>query len=306
MNTPPLSAQTISLSLAYCPSFDWHATLDWLEARAIPGVEAVTRHRGGCHVRSVHLEGHGGCITIDAAPEADSLRVEVPAALQPVVAQLMMRVGRQFDVDAEPQRIGAHLAADPRLAPLVAKRPGLRLQGAFDAFELAWRAVLGQQVTVRAATTLAGRLVRLLAEPLPDAPVHTLTHRPLHADRLADASVAAIQRIGLPRTRAGTLVALARAVADGELPELANHTNTPDPVQFMQRFMALPGIGPWTAEYVALRALRCTDAFPAADLGLRKAMGGMSARDLIAAAEPWRPFRAYAAHHLWASLADGS
>jgi AraC family transcriptional regulator of adaptative response / DNA-3-methyladenine glycosylase II len=183
----------------------------------------------------------------------------------------------------------------------MARRCGLRVAGAADGFELALRAVLGQQVTVRGATTLAGRLARLLAEPLPDAPP-ALAYLPISADRLAGASLASITGIGLPRARAECVLALARAVADGELTELVSDGPAEDPVAFGRRLRQLPGVGAWTAEYVLMRALHWADAFPEGDIALRKAMGGLSPARLRVAAESWRPWRAYAAQHLWASL----
>jgi AraC family transcriptional regulator of adaptative response / DNA-3-methyladenine glycosylase II len=175
--------------------------------------------------------------------------------------------------------------------------------GTADGFELALRAVLGQQVTVRGATTLAGRLARLLAEPLPGAPP-AIPRQPISAERLAGASLRAVTGIGLPRARAECILALARAVAGGELPELSSDGPVRDPAALGQRLRTLPGVGAWTAEYVVMRSLHWPDAFPDGDVALRKAMGGLSPARIRAAAEAWRPWRAYAAQHLWASLGD--
>jgi AraC family transcriptional regulator of adaptative response / DNA-3-methyladenine glycosylase II len=298
-----MTGTTITRTLRYRAPFDWQATLDWVTPRAIPGVEAVTRDDAGRYWRTVRMDGHTGWFSLRSSPLGDTLQLTISASLQPVLAGLVARVRRQFDLDADPAAIRAHLGRDARLAPLLRTRPGLRVQGAFDGFELAWRAVLGQQVTVRAATTLAGRLVALLAEPLPDAPQAALTHVTITPQRMAAESVDFIKTIGIPRTRAATLVALGRAVAADELPELVTGKSVNEPLEFVRRFMTLPGIGVWTAEYVAMRVLRWSDAFPAGDLGLRSAMGRISARELRAAAAPWSPWRAYAAQHLWASLA---
>jgi AraC family transcriptional regulator of adaptative response / DNA-3-methyladenine glycosylase II len=234
--------------------------------------------------------------------------VELSPLLGPSRAQVVERVRRLFDLDADGDAVSAHLGRDPTMAPLVARRPGLRLPGTMDRFELAVRAVLGQQVSVAGANTIAGRLVRLVGARIPrqdgEAPA-MLTHLPVAAERLAAARPVAIAGIGIPRARAACLVSLARAVADGELPELAGGGPAPEPEGFIRRFTALPGIGTWTAEYVAMRALGWRDAFPAGDLGLRKAMGGITEAALRGAAERWRPWRAYAAQHLWASLGDG-
>jgi AraC family transcriptional regulator, regulatory protein of adaptative response / DNA-3-methyladenine glycosylase II len=275
--------------------------LGYLAARGTPGIEAVDA--GGRYWRSIRLHGHAGYIAAGPAAGGQILEVELSDALLPVLVSLQARLRRLFDLDADPGAVVEHLGGDPVLGPMVARRPGLRVPGAVDGFELALRAVLGQQVTVRGATTLAGRLARLLAEPLPGAPP-AIARLPISAERLAGASLASVAGIGLPRARAECILALARAVAGGELPELSNDGPDPEPAPFRQRLRALPGLGAWTAEYVVMRSLHWPDAFPDGDVGLRKAMGGLSPARLRAAAEAWRPWRAYAAHHLWASLGD--
>ena len=209
------------------------------------------------------------------------------------------RLRRLLDLDLDPAVVASHLSQDPRLAPLVARHPGLRVPGAFDGFELTLRTILGQQVSVRGATTLAGRLAAALGAPIATDGHPRLTHLPVTADRVADAGVVTIASIGLPRTRAESIVAIARAIADGALPELADEGPAADPEESMHRLRTFPGIGPWTATYVAMRALRWRDAFPEGDLALRKAMGSISAAQLRAESERWRPWRAYAAQHLW-------
>lgn len=287
--------------LAYQPPLDWPSLLRYLGARATPGVEAV--EAGRSYSRSISLHGHRGHVVVTAAASGDALLVEPASALLPVLAPLLLRLRRLFDLDTDPRAIAARFAGDPVLGLSVSRRPGLRVAGAVDGFELALRAVLGQQVTVRGATTLAGRLARLIAEPLSGAPP-TITCLPVSAERLADASLASVTGIGLPRSRAECVLALAGAVAGGELPELTSEGAIEDPAPFVQRFTALPGIGAWTAEYVVMRALRWPDAFPDGDIGLRKAMGGLSPARLRAVAEAWRPWRSYAAQHLWATLGE--
>jgi AraC family transcriptional regulator of adaptative response / DNA-3-methyladenine glycosylase II len=186
---------------------------------------------------------------------------------------------------------------------LVERRTGLRVAGAVDGFELALRAVLGQQVSVRGASTLAGRLAALLGERLaPELADAALTRLPVTAERLAEASESRVAGVGVPRARARTMIALARAVAEGGL-ELAPGA---DVARVRAELLAIPGIGEWTAEYVLMRAVRWPDAFPAGDLGLRKAAGGVGAAELRRRAERWRPRRSYAAAHLWQSLSDGN
>jgi len=295
------SADAIVLSLAYRPPYDWSAMLAHLTARATPGVEMIAED--GAYRRMMRVGGHAGAVSVRPAPGRDvhALRVELAPSLLPALAPLLARLRQLFDLDADPRAIAAHLRRDARLAPLVRARPGLRVAGAADGFELALRAVLGQQVTVRGATTLAGRLAQLVAEPAPLS-ASGLTHLPVTAERLAVARASSLTGIGLTSARTECVLALARAVAEGVLPELSGDQGSHDPASFIRRFVALPGIGPWTAEYVAMRALRWPDAFPAGDLGLRKATGGLTPAKLRAASEPWRPWRAYAAQHLWASL----
>jgi len=287
--------------LAFRPPLEWRAMLSYLAARATPGVEAVTPEDGGRYWRSVRLGGRRGWIVAGRARRGHALEVEVSPGLAPVLVRLIARLRRLFDLDAAPELIAAHLSTDARLAPLVAVRPGLRIAGTADRFELAVRAVLGQQVSVRGASTLAGRVAALLAEPLPEAPA-ALKTQPITAERIAEAGTRLLMDAGLTRARAECLVALGRATADGALPELSGDNSTGDPAGFTERFTSLPGIGAWTAEYVAMRALGWPDAFPDSDLGLRKAAGEMAPARLRAMAERWRPWRSYAAQHLWASL----
>ncbi|HYD53275.1 MAG TPA: AlkA N-terminal domain-containing protein [Gemmatimonadaceae bacterium] len=290
--------------LPFEPPLDWPALLGYLAARATPGVEAVSLEHGW-YRRAVALDGHAGIVRLQLDAQASVVRVEMDDALAPVRAPLLARLRALLDLDADVAAIAGHLGADPRLAPLVARRPGLRVPGGIDGFEVALRTVLGQQVSVRGATTLAGRLVLAVAEPLPEALVDdAITHRPVTAARLADVDVDRVAAIGLPRSRAACVDVLARAVADGTLPELVSMTTT-DPDESMRRLRALPGIGFWTATYVAMRALRWPDAFPEGDLALRKAMGGLTPTRLLDAAERWRPWRAYAAQHLWSGAAGG-
>jgi AraC family transcriptional regulator of adaptative response / DNA-3-methyladenine glycosylase II len=310
----------VRLSLAYRPPYHWTAARDYLAARATPGVEGVAAGGAGGpalrYWRAVRVGAHRGVIAVGPGARADTLAVELSAGLLPAVVPLLARVRRLLDLDADPASVDAHLAADPALAAHVARRPGLRVPGAVDGFELALRAVLGQQVSVRAATTLAGRLAALVGERLDAATGAArapagLTHHAAGAERLADAGVARVAGAGLPRARAEAVLALARAVADGALPELATDAegaaggHGSGPAAFVRRLTALPGVGPWTAAYVAMRALRWPDAFPDGDLALRRAAGGLTAAGLRQAAERWRPWRAYAAMHLWTGLGDG-
>jgi AraC family transcriptional regulator of adaptative response / DNA-3-methyladenine glycosylase II len=228
----------------------------------------------------------------------NALRAAVRFQKLSALPMLIARLRRVFGLAADPLPIAAHLVKDPTLAPLVKARPGLRLPGAWDGFELAIRAVLGQQITVSAAARLAGRLVaahgKRLAEPDGD-----LTHVFPEPQALAAADLTSL---GMPRTRAAALSAVAAAsMAD---PHLFDATSGLEDA--VRRLQSIRGVGEWTAQYIALRQQREPDAFPAADLGLKRAMAsgqgrGTSSSELLDRAKAWRPWRAYAAQHLWAS-----
>jgi AraC family transcriptional regulator of adaptative response / DNA-3-methyladenine glycosylase II len=283
-----------SLLLRYKPPYDWPAMLRFLEQRAILGIERVEH---GTYSRTIAVDGVQGRISV--APAADNaLRASIRIAKLATLPNIIARLRRQFDLAADPLSIAAHLKHDPVLAPLLKLRPGLRVPGAWDGFELAIRAVLGQQITVSAAIRLAGRLVAAHGEPLAHPEPH-LTHVFPTPATLARADLAVL---GMPRSRAATLSRVAAAALDN--PELFGANC--DLEAAITRLRAIPGVGEWTAQYIAMRQLREPDAFPAADIGLMRALtdaGGQrpSAKDLLARAEPWRPWRAYAAQHLWAS-----
>lgn len=283
---PP--AETLVCEVAYRPPLDWDSLLAFLVGRASQGAEALDGRRYG---RTVQTGGSRGWITVEPIPERPALRVTLAAGLAPVLRPTLARVRRLFDLQADPLPIAAHLG------PLADAHPGLRVPGAFDGFEVAVRAVLGQQVTVRAASTLAGRFAAAFGDPVA-TPLASLTHLPPTPARVAAARPEDLIALGILATRAHSILALARAVASGEI----SLEPGGDLEETMTRLKALPGIGEWTAQYIAMRALAWPDAFPHTDLGIRKAMGGATPKRLLETAERWRPWRAYAAMHLWKSL----
>jgi AraC family transcriptional regulator, regulatory protein of adaptative response / DNA-3-methyladenine glycosylase II len=296
-NGPEVSAGArdgIDLLLRYHPPYEWPAMLEFLRRRAIPGIEVVTKDR---YARSVQLDGVQGTVAVEPASR-NALRAVVRFPKLSTLPTLIARLRHVFDVAADPLPIAAHLAKDPTLAPLVKARPGLRVPGAWDGFELAIRAVLGQQITVSAAARLAGRLVAGYGERLAE-PTGDLTHVFPKPQSLAAADLTSL---GMPRSRAATLSAVATAaIAD---PPLFDATSSLEDA--VRRLRSIPGVGEWTAQYIALRQLREPDAFPAADLGLKRAMAshegrGASSSELLDRANGWRPWRAYAAQHLWTS-----
>jgi AraC family transcriptional regulator of adaptative response / DNA-3-methyladenine glycosylase II len=291
----PAGAQgTIDLLLRYQPPYDWPAMLEFLRRRAIPGIERVT---ADCYARTMQLNGAQGTVVVRPG-DGHALRASVRFPKLSALPTIIARLRRVFDLAADPAPIAAHLAKDPALAPLVKARPGLRVPGAWDGFELAIRAVLGQQITVVAAARLAGRLVTTHGERLTE-PDGDLTHVFPQPAALARADLTSL---GMPRSRAVALSAVAAAaVADAHLFDATCGLD-----DAITRLRSIRGVGEWTAQYIALRQLREPDAFPAADIGLMRAMAGRDGRahsssELLDRANAWRPWRAYAAQHLWAS-----
>jgi AraC family transcriptional regulator of adaptative response / DNA-3-methyladenine glycosylase II len=292
------ASRSLVLRLDYRPPLDWEQLLRFLRGRAIPGVEHVGDSE---YRRTVRLGGTRGWLTVRHDGKRPALLAEVSLSLAGVLMPVAARLRTLFDLDAQPTVIAECLGRDPLLAKQVQAHPGLRVLGAFDPFEMTVRAILGQQVSVRAATTLSGRLVARFGEPL-DTP-HAETSRLFPSpETLAALTEDDVATLGLPGARARSLLAVARAVAEGSV-RLDRHA---DVEATMAALEELPGIGPWTAHYVAMRALRWPDAFPASDLGIRKALGGLSAKETAERAEAWRPWRAYAAVHLWTSLSEGA
>ncbi len=290
------SGGAIALRLDYRPPYDWARLLGFLRDRAVPGVEHIAE---GVYRRVVRIDDHVGTIAVAPARDRSSLVLELAPALLPVVMPLVARVRRMFDLDARPDLVDRALGRDATLAPLVAARPGLRLPGAIDPFEASIRALLGQQVSVAAATTLAGRFAAQFGATVGDGPLRSRFPSPAE---VAAAGPERIVKIGMPMARAHAIHGLARALDRGEL-QLDHHA---DLDAFVARLVELPGIGPWTAHYLAMRALHLPDAFPASDLGIQKALHRRGPREAEARAEAWRPYRSYAVMHLWTSLSEGA
>jgi len=286
----------IRLRLSYRPPLAWETFLDYLSPRLIPGVEEIV---GDSYRRTIALGAVEGLLEISPDRARNILVLEVPVAAAPLLFEIVARIRRFLDLTADPEVIDAQLSSDPVLAALSVPR-GLRVPGAWDSFELAIRCILGQQVTVKSATTLSGRLVKAFGRKLdkPDG-LGWIFPTP---ESIAGAPTKKIAAIGMPEARAAAIRGLARAVAEGE-PVLEPAAELEEA---LSRLTALQGIGEWSANYIAMRALREPDAFPAGDLGLRRALADdgrpMSARALARQAEGWRPWRAYAAIRLWTAL----
>lgn len=291
-----VDGESIVLRLGYRPPYDFAAMLDFLRGRALPSVEIVDEQG---YARALGDAGVPGWLRVtrwSADTDDHALKLQLHGAAPAHLLDIVNRIRRMFDLDADPRAIGDALGQDARLRGLVRKRPGLRLPSGWDGFEIAVRAVIGQQVSVAAARTVTGRLSQRYGTPLHTPFVNGISHLFPTPAALAEADLSSI---GLPRARAATINCVARALLDGRVDFRSERTLE----DFVTRWTALPGIGPWTANYIAMRALGHPDAFPADDLVLQKAVpqdrSRMTAKALTARAEAWRPWRAYAVIQLW-------
>jgi AraC family transcriptional regulator of adaptative response / DNA-3-methyladenine glycosylase II len=282
------AADALRFELSYRPPYDWPAVSAYLGARAIAGVEAV---EGGVYRRTARIEVDGkpqsGWIEIEPAARKAALRVTVSASLARALPPVLSRVKSLMDLACNPQEVAQ------ALGELAKPRPGLRVPGAFDGFEVAVRAIVGQQVSVAAARTVTGRIATEFGDPV-ETPFGLDRTFPTAA-RVADVAYGRIARLGMPGARAKTIVGMARAIADGKLSLMPNA----DIEATLEKLRALPGIGEWTAQYLAMRALAWPDAFPHTDLGVMRSLGERNPKRVLALAEAWRPWRAYAVLHLW-------
>jgi len=292
---PPEVTDSLVLTLSYRPPLEWETMLQYAKGRAVPGVEWITPDS---YARTFKQGNHAGWLRVTHGKNEGTLRVEVSHTLAPVLGVVLARVRRAFDLDARPDLIAQHLGSDPALSESVQRHPGLRVPGAFDGYELAVRTLVGQQVSVAAATTVMARLGTAFGESFA-TPFPELNRLPMGASRMAKLTMDELAPLGLNRQRAGAIMALSHAVAHEGL----SLEPTAQPLAIMQNLQSLPGIGPWSASYFAMRVLRWPDAFPAGDLGVRKALGSISERAAEERSQAWRPWRAYAVMHLWSSLA---
>ena len=291
-----LEAGPLRLKLAYRPPFDFRASLAFLRQRALPGIERI-----GIDTYARVIDANGAWLELgEWGNNEAALRLSLHGASTIELPSIVQHVRRMFDLDADPSAIHAQLGDDALLAPLIATQPGLRLPGGWDGFEVAMRAVLGQQVSVAAATTLARRLVAMHGRPLPSPIADDLDSLFPLPEALVDIDLIGL---GLPAKRAATLNTVARALAEGRV----SFSPAQSLGDFIADWTALPGIGDWTAQYIAMRGLRHPDAFPAGDLVLRKQAGNgatITEKQLRERAEAWRPWRSYAVIQLWRAAAN--
>ena len=297
------ASDAISLRLRHRPPFDWEALLDFLDARAIPGVEQVVALGDRREYRrTARIGGRTGWLALALDRPPHILRARVSTSLAPALMEIVARLRSMFDLDARPEVIHGHLRGDALLRPLLTLHRGLRLPGAFDGFELGVRGILGQQISVAGANTLSGRLVERFGATLVGGQPGIDQLFPT-AEKLAEVSLAKLRAIGLPEARARTIRGLAEAAASGALDLSAAAS---DPELALIELQKVPGIGPWTAHYVAMRALHWPNAFPADDLAIRRALRVTTSGQAEARAKRWQPWRGYAAMHLWSMKSMGN
>lgn len=279
------------LELQYWPPLDWPSLSGFLGVRSLKGVEYA---QGDCYSRTVRFNGEPGWIRVANDVARSRLRIELHLIDESVEAHLTSRLRALFDLDTRPEQILAVLGSDTLIGDAVRGNPGLRVPGAFDGFELAVRAILGQQITVKAAATIGGRFSEAFGDPIQtDDP--NLTHLTPTPERIAGTRIEEIASLGIIRARARSIIAVATEYAHGRL----SLQPGADAAQTIARLLALPGIGPWTAQYIAMRALRLADSFPKEDIALRNRLGGVTPSLAEERSLAWRPFRSYATLHLW-------
>lgn len=287
---------SILLRLSYRPPLAWDVLINFLCSR---GNSRLERREGNRYLRSIMMGETTGWIAAEPEPSRHQLRVEVSSSLLSQLIPLQAQLRRLFDLDANPELISTDLNQDETLAPLVGKTAGLRVPGTLDVFELSLRAILGQQVSVKAATTLFGRFVDRFGAAV-ETPFHGVDRCAPTAAALAAANLQDLIDLGLTQRRANTVRELARALTEGRIA-----LDRGNRIQRVEQLLSIPGIGPWTAQYIAMRALNDPNAFPASDLGLVRAMNLPKPAQLAQRAEAWQPWRAYGAMHLWHHLSSG-
>lgn len=280
----------VRVELEFRPPFAWDCCLSYLKLRGIPGVESVdaTHYR-----RTVSLGESAGWIAVSMHESRHALQLEMSASLAPVIGAVIAQVKQLFDLGAYPDAVSAQLSQDPMLKNIVGQIPGLRVPGCFDGFEVAVRVILGQQVSVKGASTLAGRWAKDFGASV-ETPYPELDRLTPSVENMAKANLSAITSLGIVGNRAKSIIALAHALLTREI-TLAYVADVEAEIDALER---VPGIGPWTAQYIAMRALSWPDAFPSGDLVLLKS-SRLTEKTLRTRAEAWRPWRAYAAHYLW-------
>lgn len=296
---PPAPSDVLTLRLCYRPPYAFEHTLGWLKSRLIEGIEAIEGQRYLRRIEEPQANGQAWFSLRPSPKDAASMLLEIRGVEPLALKKVVQGVRRMFDLDANPQAIASSLSEDPKLAPLLQATPGLRIPGAWDGFETAIRAIIGQQISVAAAHTITQRVVQKIGAPLPDPPHPKLNKRFPTPETLLKAN---LDGLGLTTRRIDSIRSVARALLEGSI----SFKLEGDLEAWLASWVALPGIGPWTASYLALRVLGHPDVFPHGDLVLRKALSSPDLSTITPAkarakAQAWSPWRSYAAFHLWNS-----
>jgi AraC family transcriptional regulator, regulatory protein of adaptative response / DNA-3-methyladenine glycosylase II len=289
--TASISEDTSIVQLSYRAPYDWKGILDFLRTRMIKEIEWVTNDE---YLRTVRMGKHKGWLRVRNNPQKHALTIEFTHTLTPVLPALLGRLKDLFDLSARPDLISSLLKKDKILKDIVKNNAGLRVPGAFDGFELAIRAILGQQITVKAATTLSCRFAEAFGEKI-ITPIPKLSRLSPLPEKIAKASVDDIAKLGIVSARAKAIIALAKTCRAGML----NLESSSHPEKVIEQLVALPGIGLWTAHYIAMRALRWPDAFPKGDIAILNNLGNITAKEADKMSQKWRPWRSYAVLYIW-------
>lgn len=288
------SNDTSQIFLCYRPPYNWDSMITFLKGRELLGVEYVTKEK---YMRTVKIGKYEGWISLSHTPENSALRLEFSHSLCPVLPILLNKIRNMFDLQAHPEAIQEKLKKCKIIGKAVLKNPGMRLPGGFDGFELCLRAILGQQVTVKAATTLAGRLSQTYGKSI-STPYQNLTHLTPLAETISKCKETDITKFGITNTRANTIISLAKAYTKGTITLDVGSK----PQKAIESLLNIPGIGPWTSQYIVMRGIGWPNAFLKEDLVVRKKLGNVSIKTAEDISQQWAPWRSYAVLHIWNSL----
>ncbi|MBV6647410.1 MAG: helix-turn-helix domain-containing protein, partial [Cyclobacteriaceae bacterium] len=286
--------KTIHLKCGFRVPYDWSYIINYFHGRSAHAAELV---RNSIYYRTVHMGDYKGWYAVSHSEKDLHLSIQISHSLHPIVSEIIPKIKRQFDVHANPLKINAKLEKDPILGPSISSHSGLRSPGSFDPFEMLVRVILGQRISVKAATTLMNRYVSTFGEVF-ETPIQGLDRISPLPEVVAQADAGKIASLGMPYKRAETIILVAKAFEQGKL----DFAPDADIEKLKLGLADIPGIGPWTIEYMLMRGISWPDAFPTTDLGVQKALGTKSNKEIVATSDSWQPYRSYATHHLWKML----
>lgn len=291
-----LKHKTIHLKCGFRVPYDWDYIISYFHGRSAHAAEMVS---DGVYYRTVQIGEHKGWFSVSLSEKDLHLSIHISYSLHPIVSEVIAKIKRQFDVHADPLRINAQLEKDPILKQSVSDNTGLRSPGSFDPFEMLVRVILGQRISVKAATTLMNRYVSTFGEVF-ETPIPGLERISPLPGVVAKTDASKIASLGMPYKRAETIISVAKAFEQGRL----DFTPGANIEELKLELEKIPGIGPWTIEYMLMRGISWPDAFPISDLGVQKALGTKSKKEITSTSNPWQPYRSYATHHLWKMLSS--